>query len=87
MQSNFVEIIHLSLLVIMLQVNHVLPTSGNVRFESGLSVLDFQRSSYIEASKSLSSVVSVINNLAEIEGLTAHALSANIRFQRENNCP
>lgn len=64
--------------------SHVLPTSGNARFESGLSVLDFfKRSSYIEASKeSLSSVVSVINNLAEIEGLTAHALSANIRFQK-----
>ena len=64
--------------------SHVLPTSGNARFESGLSVLDFfKRSSYIEASKeSLSSVVSVINNLAEIEGLTAHALSTNIRFQK-----
>ena len=33
--------------------SHVLPTSGNSRFESGLSVLDFlKRTSYIEASKS-----------------------------------
>ncbi len=66
--------------------SHVLPTSGNARFESGLSVLDFfKRSSYIEANKrSLSNLVSHINNLASVEGLTAHALSANIRFLKRN---
>ena len=32
--------------------SHVLPTSGNARFDSGLSVLDFlKRTSYIEANK------------------------------------
>ena len=38
----------------------LLPTSGNARFESGLSVIDFfKRTSYIEANKnSLSKVVS-----------------------------
>ncbi|MBF97220.1 MAG: Histidinol dehydrogenase [Alphaproteobacteria bacterium MarineAlpha9_Bin4] len=66
--------------------SHVLPTSGNARFESGLSVLDFfKRSSYIEANKEgLFNLVSNIDNLANIEGLTAHALSANIRFLKRN---
>ena len=66
--------------------SHVLPTSGNARFESGLSVLDFyKRSSYIEANKdSLQKVVSHISNIANTEGLTAHALSANIRFSKRS---
>ena len=66
--------------------SHVLPTSGNARFESGLSVLDFfKRSSYIEAKKgSLLNLVSHINHLANVEGLTAHALSANIRFLKRD---
>ena len=65
--------------------SHVLPTSGNARFDSGLSVLDFfKRTSYLEASKnSLLKVASDINNLANIEGLTAHALSAKIRYTKE----
>ncbi|MEC8099858.1 MAG: histidinol dehydrogenase [Pseudomonadota bacterium] len=67
--------------------SHVLPTSGNARFESGLSVLDFfKRSSYIEANrKSFKKFVPHIKNLANIEGLTAHALSANIRFPKRDN--
>ena len=50
------------------------------------SVLDFfKRSSYIESNKrSLSNLVSHINNLASVEGLTAHALSANIRFLKRD---
>ena len=62
--------------------SHVLPTSGNARFDSGLSVIDFfKRTSYLEASRSsLIKVASDINNLANVEGLTAHALSANIRY-------
>ena len=64
--------------------SHVLPTSGNARFESGLSVIDFfKRTSYIEAHKnSLIKVASDINNLANAEGLTAHALSARIRYAK-----
>ena len=62
--------------------SHVLPTSGNARFESGLSVIDFfKRTSYLEANKnSLIKVASDINYLANVEGLTAHALSAKIRY-------
>ena len=66
--------------------SHVLPTAGNARFESGLSVLDFfKRSSYIEADKkSLFKFVPHINNLATVEGLTAHAMSAKIRYIKRN---
>ena len=66
--------------------SHVLPTSGSARFGSGLSVLDFfKRTSYIEANRtSLNKLKLHINNLANIEGLTAHALSANIRFFKSN---
>ena len=65
---------------------HVLPTAGNARFESGLSVLDFfKRSSYIEADKkSLFKFVPHISNLATVEGLTAHAMSAKIRYIKRN---
>ena len=45
----------------------------------------FKRSSYIEANKtSLSKFVSHIDNLASVEGLTAHAMSAKIRFLKRN---
>ena len=64
--------------------SHVLPTTGNARFESGLSVLDFlKRTSYIEATKkSLAKVVNSIETLANSEGLDAHAKSAVIRFRK-----
>ena len=63
--------------------SHVLPTSGNARFESGLSVIDFLKELYIEANKnSLIKVASDINYLANVEGLTAHALSARIRYAK-----
>ena len=62
--------------------SHVLPTSGNSRFESGLSVLDFfKRTSLIEANKSsLKKVVPHITTLSKAEGLDAHMKSASIRF-------
>ena len=65
--------------------SHVLPTAGNARFESGLSVIDFfKRTSYLEANKNnFSRVAADINNLARVEGLTAHALSATIRYNKD----
>ena len=62
--------------------SHVLPTSGNARFESGLSVLDFfKRTSMIEADKSSLKKVSLsIETLAKAEGLDAHMRAASIRF-------
>ena len=62
--------------------SHVLPTSGNSRFESGLSVLDFlKRTSYIEADKKgLAKVLKPIKVIGTSEGLDSHVRSASIRF-------
>ena len=65
--------------------SHVLPTSGNARFESGLSVLDFlKRTSYIEANKTgLKKTINSIEALGNSEGLDAHVKAAKIRFSKE----
>ena len=61
--------------------NHVLPTSGTARFSSPLGVYDFQkRTSIISVSeKSAQSLGRVAATLAEAEGLSAHARSAQMR--------
>jgi len=61
--------------------NHVLPTSGTARFSSPLGVYDFQkRSSIIAVSRqSAQSLGRIAATLAEAEGLTAHARSAEAR--------
>ncbi|MFH1287075.1 MAG: histidinol dehydrogenase [bacterium] len=61
--------------------NHVLPTGGTARFSSGLSVYDFiKRTNYMSYSKStLEKVNMEIAKIAEVEGLTAHANSVQIR--------
>src|SRR5260221_11317000 len=63
--------------------NHVLPTSGTARFSSPLGVYDFQkRSSLISVSQKSASILGqVAATLAEGEGLTAHARSAEMRFK------
>ena len=65
--------------------SHVLPTSGNARFDSGLSVLDFlKRTSYIEANKTgLKNTLHSIETLGNSEGLDAHVMSAKIRFSKD----
>lgn len=65
--------------------SHVLPTSGNARFDSGLSVLDFlKRTSYIEANKAgLKNTLHSIETLGNSEGLDAHVKSAKIRFSKD----
>ncbi len=65
--------------------NHVLPTARTARFSSPLGVYDFQkRSSVIECSaagaRRLGAIASV---LAQAEGLTAHARSAELRVDGE----
>jgi len=62
--------------------NHVLPTSGSARFSSGLSVSDFyKKTSIIKCSKSgIEKIGQLAINLAEYEGLTAHALSIQKRL-------
>ena len=63
--------------------NHVLPTSGTARFSSPLGVYDFQkRSSVIYCSaQGADHLARVASVLARGESLTAHARSAEYRFQ------
>ena len=63
--------------------NHVLPTSRTARFSSPLGVYDFQkRSSLICVSaEGAQKLGRVAVELAEGEGLTAHARSAALRFR------
>jgi histidinol dehydrogenase len=63
--------------------NHVLPTAGTARFSSPLGVYDFQkRSSVIAISQAGAATLGKISMvLAEGEGLTAHARSAEMRFK------
>ena len=64
--------------------NHVLPTSRTARFSSPLGVYDFQkRSSIIFASKEGAQSLGVIaSELAQGEGLEAHAKSAEYRLKK-----
>ncbi len=63
--------------------NHVLPTSGSARFSSPLSVYDFiKKQSIIGYTKpALKAALRDIIVFAEVEGLDAHARSAEIRFK------
>ena len=65
--------------------NHVLPTSGSARFSSGLSVFDFlKRTSVINVSKvGAAELGPIASTLARGETLTAHALSAELRFKKK----
>ncbi len=63
--------------------NHVLPTSGSARFSSGLSVNDFlKRTSIIKCTKrGIEKIGQIAINLANYEGLHAHALSVSKRIK------
>jgi histidinol dehydrogenase len=63
--------------------NHVLPTAGTARFSSPLGVYDFQkRSSVIWISETAAAKLGRVSSvLAEGEGLSAHARSAELRFK------
>ena len=65
--------------------NHVLPTSTTARFSSPLGVYDFQkRTSIVNCSQAGASKLSKIaSTLANTEGLTAHARSAEYRLKEE----
>lgn len=66
--------------------NHVLPTSGTVRFSSPLGVYDFQkRSSVIHCSaQGASELGKIASVLARGESLTAHARSAEYRINSDD---
>lgn len=65
--------------------NHVLPTNGTAKFFSPLSVDDFiKKSSIISYSReALQPVYQDIVTFAQAEGLTAHANSISVRFEKE----
>ncbi|WP_088307854.1 histidinol dehydrogenase [Novosphingobium sp. B 225] len=62
--------------------NHVLPTGRRARFSSGLSVLDFmKRTSFIQLDEAaLRALGPAAIELAEAEGLPAHARSIEVRL-------
>ena len=62
--------------------NHVLPTGRSARFASGLSVFDFlKRPTWVAAEeRGLRAIGPAAVALAEAEGLTAHALSIDMRL-------
>ena len=61
--------------------NHVLPTGGAARFRGGLSVMDFVKIITVQelSSAGLKRIAPTIVNLAEVEGLRAHADSIRVR--------
>ena len=63
--------------------NHVLPTSGAARFASPLGVYDFQkRTSFVECNELGASELGRISlQIANSEGLAAHAQSAKLRIK------
>jgi histidinol dehydrogenase len=63
--------------------SHVLPTGGTARFASGLSANDFlRRSSVLSFSRAgLEQMAGDVRLMAEKEGLTAHALSVDVRLK------
>ncbi len=64
--------------------NHILPTNGTARFFSPVNVDDFvKKTSIISYSReALQAVHQDIEKFAESEGLTAHANSIKIRFEK-----
>jgi histidinol dehydrogenase len=64
--------------------SHVLPTGGTARFASGLSANDFlKRSSLIHFEESgLSRLAADVEHLAQLESLTAHAVSVHRRVNK-----
>ncbi len=64
--------------------NHTLPTSGTARFSSPLSVDDFiKKTQYMFYTKeALEKVYKDVAYFAEKEGLSAHAKSATVRFEK-----
>jgi histidinol dehydrogenase len=66
--------------------NHTLPTSGTAKFSSPLSVDDFvKKTQYTYFTKeALKDIAYDVEVFAKKEGLTAHAKSAVIRLEEEN---
>jgi len=67
--------------------NHVLPTSRTARFSSGLSVLDFMKRTTLLSldARAIANLGPAAIDLAEAEGLDAHARSIAARLNRRRD--
>ncbi|MCB1214080.1 MAG: histidinol dehydrogenase [Deltaproteobacteria bacterium] len=63
--------------------SHVLPTAGNARFGSPLSVLDFLKTSSVISfdEKALRKFAPTLETLSQMEGLDAHGLAIKVRLE------
>ncbi|MFH0732677.1 MAG: histidinol dehydrogenase [Candidatus Omnitrophota bacterium] len=63
--------------------SHVLPTGGTARFSSGLGIFDFLKGLHVISytKKALENVVTDIERIATLEGLTKHIESIKERFK------
>ena len=63
--------------------NHVLPTSGQARFRGGLGVTDFMKIITVQqlSADGLRRIAPAIEDLANAEGLQAHARSIRVRCE------
>jgi len=63
--------------------SHVLPTMGTARFFSGLSLSSFTKTSHVIAysKKALEKVREPLEKVANLESMTKHAESVNVRFK------
>ncbi len=63
--------------------SHVLPTMGTAKFFSGLSLSSFTKTGHIisYSKKALEKVREPLEKVANLEGLTKHADSVNVRFK------
>jgi histidinol dehydrogenase len=64
--------------------NHVLPTNGVARYSGGLSVFDFvkiQTYQKLSEQSAKENIAPIASKIAEIEGLFAHKLSADLRMK------
>ena len=61
--------------------SHVLPTGGTARWASGLSANQFLRSSSVieYSAEALAAIGPDVMRMAEVEGLTAHRASVEVR--------
>ena len=64
--------------------NHVLPTAGSARVRGGLSVLDFLKLITVQelSAAGAKRIAPTVIQLAQVEGLAAHAESMRLRCQR-----
>ena len=69
--------------------SHVLPTRGSARFFSGLSVLDFVRSSSVISfsRKALEKALAPIEEITKLERLKKHFESVKVRFDQTTGSP